>query len=165
MEGSTITIVEADLSRPEHARDVVAMTQTYARDPMGNGAPLDDAIAARLIAGLRSHPTTLIWLAYDGDRVVGIATCFGGFSTFQARPLINIHDLAVAPAQRGRGVGMRLLAAVEAKARALDCCRLTLEVQENNDKARRVYARAGFAQMIYGESAGGSLFYVKPLDR
>jgi len=159
----SLSIVEADLNRPDHARDVVAMTQSYARDPMGNGAALDAAVVGRLITGLREHPTTLIFLAYAGDLAVGIATCFQGFSTFQARPLLNVHDLAVAPDHRGLGIGARLLAAVEHKARELGCCRVTLEVQEHNARARHLYARAGFAQMVYGESAGGSLFYVKAL--
>jgi GNAT superfamily N-acetyltransferase len=164
-----IAIVEADLTRPEHVRDVVTLTEAYALDPMGNGGPLAPEVVARLIAGLRDHPTTLIFLAYAGGEAVGIATCFRGFSTFQARPLINIHDLAVLPAHRGRGVGPRLLAAVERKARDLGCCRLTLEVLENNGPARRVYAHAGFGQMGHAGhhvgNDGGSLFYVKPLDR
>ena len=87
-----------------------------------------------------------------------------GFSTFKARPLVNVHDLAVLPEHRGRGVGRALLAAVERKARALGCARVTLEVQENNGRARRVYERAGFAQAVYGDTTGGSLFYTKPLD-
>jgi GNAT superfamily N-acetyltransferase len=158
-----IDVVEADLSRPDHARDVVAMTQVYAMDPMGNGGPLPQDVADRLVRGLKEHPTTVVLLAYQGGRAVGIATCFRGFSTFQARPLLNIHDLAVAPGHRARGVGARLLAAAEQKARALGCCRLTLEVQENNARARHVYARAGYAQMAYEPGAGGSLFYAKAL--
>ena len=142
----------------------MALTQAYAADPMGNGAALPPEIAARLVPGLREHPTTLVLLAHVGDEAVGIATCFRGFSTFRARPLLNVHDLAVLPGHRGRGVGALLLAAAERKARELGCCRLTLEVQENNSRARRVYARAGFSHMTYEESAGGALFFVKALD-
>ncbi len=160
----SISIVEADLARPEHARDVVAMTQTYASDPMGNSGPLPADVIERLISGLKAHPTTLILLAYSGDQVVGIATCFRGFSTFRARPLLNVHDLAVVASHRQRGVGARLLATVEQRALALGCCRLTLEVQEHNAVARRAYARAGFSQMVYDPSIGGALFYVKSLD-
>jgi GNAT superfamily N-acetyltransferase len=160
---AVVEIVEADLSRAEHARDVVAMTQAYARDPMGNGAPLADEVLERLIAGLRSTSTTLVFLAYAGGGAVGIATCFRGFSTFHARPLVNVHDLAVLPEQRGRGIATALLATVERKARSLGCCKVTLEVQENNSRARRLYARAGFAQATYVESVGGALFYVKGL--
>ncbi len=127
-----IRIVEADLDRPEHQRAVLELTDAYSRDPMGDGHPLSPEVREALIPGLQRHPTTLIFLAYDGTDAVGIATCFLGFSTFSARPLINIHDLGVLPAQRGRGIGRQLLAAIESKARALGCCKLTLETQENN---------------------------------
>lgn len=159
----SVTIIQADLSRPEHQRDVLAMTSAYAQDAMGNGEPLPQDVLARLITGLRAHPTTIVFLAYIDEQVVGIATCFLGFSTFTARPLINIHDLAVLPEQRGRGIGRSLLATVEHAARERGCSRVTLEVQENNSRARQVYQAAGFAQAVYGETTGGSLFYTKRL--
>ncbi len=160
---SSISVVEADLARPEHQRAVVDMVDAYARDPMGDGHPLADDVRQALIPGLRGHPTTIVFLAYDGAVPVGVAVCFLGFSTFKAKPLINIHDLGVVPTHRGRGLGRLLLDAVEAKARALGCCKLTLEVLENNHRARGVYAAAGFAQMQYQEAAGGALFLAKPL--
>ncbi len=160
---SLTTIVEADLARPEHQRDIVAMTEAYALDVMGNGGPLPRDVLERLVPALREHPTTLIFLAYLDERAVGIATCFLGFSTFTARPVINIHDLSVLPESRGLGIGRKLLAAVEAKARARQCSKVTLEVQENNPVARRVYEAAGFAQAVCGETTGGSLFYTKVL--
>jgi ribosomal protein S18 acetylase RimI-like enzyme len=56
-----------------------------------------------------------------------------------------------------------LLDAVTRKATDLGCCKVTLEVQENNVKARRIYETAGFSQAIYGDTTGGSLFYTKSL--
>ena len=156
-------IVEADLTRVEHQRAIVELIDAYARDPMGDGKPLSADVRCALIPGLHAHPTTLIFLAYEGGEPVGIAVCFRGFSTFAARPLINIHDFAVLPTHRGQGIGRRLLEAVERKAREMGCCRLTLEVQENNHGARRVYAAAGFAQAVYQQAAGGALFLSKPL--
>jgi GNAT superfamily N-acetyltransferase len=156
-------IVEADLSRLDHQRDVIALTDAYARDPMGDGAPLTPEVRARLVPGLRGHPTTLIFLAYSGGEAAGIATCFLGFSTFRGRPLVNVHDLAVLPRHRGGGIGRRLLEAVERKALALGCCKVTLEVLEKNTTARRLYGRVGFSQATYVESSGGALFYTKPL--
>lgn len=161
MAGADIEIVEAQLNNQEHSRAVVAMTAAYAKDGMGNGGPLPEDVLERLVPALRAHPTTLVFLAYAGDTPIGIATCFLGFSTFAARPLINIHDLAVLPEHRGRGVGRALLTAVEGKARATGCVKITLEVQENNHRARGVYERAGFAQAVYGADTGGSLFYAK----
>ena len=56
-----------------------------------------------------------------------------------------------------------MLTAVEAKARSLGCCKLTLETQENNRRARQVYAAAGFDQATYTAEAGGALFLAKKL--
>jgi len=159
-----VEIVEADLDRPEHQQAVLELTDAYARDPMGNGRPLEEEVRRNLISGLRQHPTTVIFLAHRGSAAIGIANCFIGFSTFAARPLINISDLAVLPGFRGHHVGRRLLGAVENKARELGCCKLTIEVQENNSRARHVYESFGFAQAVYVEEAGGALFLSKPLN-
>jgi ribosomal protein S18 acetylase RimI-like enzyme len=161
---AAVEIVEADLDRPDHQQAVLDLTDAYAADAMGSGRPLPTVVRAALVPGLRNHPTTLIFLAYQAVRPIGIATCFRGFSTFAARGLVNVHDLAVLPGYRGRGVGRELLAAVERKARALGCCKLTLEVQEGNRRARALYESAGFAQAVYAEDAGGALFFSKPLS-
>jgi ribosomal protein S18 acetylase RimI-like enzyme len=160
---TTIEIVQADLDREDHQRAVLDMVNAYAQDPMGAGRSLPTENLRRLIPGLREHPTTLIFLAFLDDRPIGIAVCFVGFSTFAALPLVNIHDLAVLPGHRGQGIGRRLLAEVERKAREMGCCKLTLEVQENNHRARGVYEAAGFSQAVYEEVAGGALFLSKRL--
>jgi ribosomal protein S18 acetylase RimI-like enzyme len=54
-----------------------------------------------------------------------------------------------------------MLRAVEAAARDRGCVKVTLEVQENNRRARQIYERAGFGQGVYGDATGGSLFYSK----
>jgi ribosomal protein S18 acetylase RimI-like enzyme len=163
IKSPSVEIVEADLNLPEHQRAVVELIDAYAGDPMGNGRPLADEVRRALIPGLQQHPTTVIFLAYAGEKAIGIAVCFLGFSTFAARPLINIHDLAVLPAHRGQGIGRLLLDEVGRKARDLGCCKLTLEVLENNHTAKRLYESAGFAQAAYQQEAGGALFYSKPL--
>lgn len=159
-----VEFIEANLSLAAHQKDVLALTAAYALDPMGNGGPLPAEALERLIPGLRNHPTTLILLAYLNGRAVGIATCFRGFSTFYAQPLLNIHDLAVLPEFRGMRIGARLLAMVEHHARQLGCCKVTLEVQENNHRARQVYERGGFTHAHYSTESGGSLFYQKLIE-
>ena len=156
-------IVRADLNDPRHQAAVLAMTRAYARDPMGNGRDLPAEIQQALVPELRAHPTTLIFLAYRDDEPVGIVTGFVGFSTFAARPLINIHDLHVAHDHRGRGIGRSLLEAVESEARRLGCCKLTLEVQEHNETALALYRRFGFVGGQYEPSAGAVLFREKKL--
>ncbi len=158
-----VKIVEADLDLKVHQHAVLELTDAYARDPMGNGRPLSGEVRQALIPGLQKHPTTVIFLAYQGSDAIGIANCFVGFSTFAARPLINVSDLAVLPGHREKGVGRLLLEAVERKAREIGCCKLTIEVQENNHRARHVYESVGFSQAVYVEEAGGALFLSKPL--
>jgi ribosomal protein S18 acetylase RimI-like enzyme len=159
-----LQIVQADLNDREHQAAVLTLTRDYARDPMGDGQDLPPEAQARLIAGLQTHPTALILLAFDQQQPVAIATCFIGFSTFAARPLINIHDLHVAATHRRQGIGRRMLAAVEQKARALNCCKLTLEVQERNHPAQALYRSFGFAGGQYQAEAGGVLFRQKLLS-
>jgi ribosomal protein S18 acetylase RimI-like enzyme len=163
MSAPPLVVVEAELDRPEHQSAIVAITAAYALDPMGNDGPLPPDVLERLVPGLRAHPTTVVLLAYLDGSAVGIATCFLGFSTFAAQPLLNVHDLAVLPAYRGRGIGRALLRAVEGAARERGCVKMTLEVQEHNRRARQLYEAAGFAQATYGETAGGALFFAKVL--
>lgn len=158
-----IDVVEADLSEPPHQAAVLALTRSYARDPMGNGADLSRAIQDVLIERLREHPTHLVFLAFHASEPVGIATCFLGFSTFAARRLVNVHDLHVVPSFRRHGIGRRLLEAVEARAKKLDCCKLTLEVQEKNHAARALYRSFGFQDGLYEPGAGVVLFREKKL--
>jgi len=159
----SIRIVEADLKLPEHREGVLAMVDAYSMDAMGSGKPLDRDVRARLISGLQRHPTTLIFLAFEGEQPVGVAVCFIGFSTFAAEPLVNIHDCMVLPAFRGKSVGRRLLEAVEGKARELGCCKLTLEVMDNNHRALRAYEAAGFVRYSLQKDAGRAIFLSKPL--
>ena len=160
---SALSIVQADLALPAHQAAVLTMVDAYSRDPMGDGAPLDESARARLIPGLRQHPTTLVFLAFVGEQVIGVAVCFLGFSTFAARPLINLHDVAVLPGHRGGGVGRKLLAAVEARARELGCCKLTLEVLDQNERALRTYVKFGFKRYALQPGAGEAIFLTKPL--
>ena len=139
-----VTVIEADLSDPEHQAAIIRLINAYARDPMGSGRDLPTDVCDRLVSGLRQHPTTLVFLAFDEATPAGVAICFLGFSTFAAQPLINIHDLAVMPDYQGRGIGRLLLERVEAKAHDLGCCKLTLEVRADNRRAQRLYQRFGF---------------------
>lgn len=104
--------------------------------------------------------TLLAWV--DGE-AVGFSNCFEGFSTFAARPVVNIHDLAVRPDHRGRGISQALLAAIEQEARARSACKLTLEVLSHNHIAQAAYTRWGFKGYALDPSAGHALFWEKPL--
>ena len=158
-----VTILQADLENPTHQQAVVDLINAYAREPMGLGRDLPEDVRRDLVPGLRRHPTTLIFLALSGEDPVGVAVCFLGFSTFAARPLVNVHDLAVLPAYRDRGVGRRLLEQVAATARALGCCTITLEVKEDNTRAQRLYQKMGFEGITPNGGTGDMWFLQKRL--
>lgn len=114
------------------------------RHPMGDGRPLPEANRQRLISDLSTNPASHILFAMDQDRAAGMAVCFVGYSTFYAQPLLNIHDLFVQADYRGGGTGLLLLKAVETLALELGCCKVTLEVKDDNERAQAVYRRFGF---------------------
>lgn len=156
-------VAEANLSDPADGRDVLRLLEDYARDRMGIGRDLDAEVRARVIEGLREHPTSLVFLARRGERAVGVAVCFVGYSTFAARRLINLHDLSVEADYRGLGVGRALLAAVERRAVALDCCKVTLEVLSGNNNAQRLYRGVGFGPGELDAELGTMQFWQKML--
>lgn len=141
---ASLRIRRADLDNAQDAADVLRLTDHYAQHPMGGSKPLPADVAGRLIDALRAHPTTMIFLAYLDGKAVGIATCFLGFSTFAAKPLVNVHDLAVHRDFQSRGIGRRLLQHVIEQAREQGCASVTLEVKKDNTTGRGLYASLGF---------------------
>lgn len=140
----TVSILDADLSLAEHAEGLITVLNEYAQLPVLTGQPLDESVRKRLPGLLAGNPGAHVLLAICGEKVAGVAVCFLGFSTFAAKPLLNVHDLAVRDEFRGQGIGGALLDGVAEKAAALGCCRVTLEVDDGNEGARRLYERKGF---------------------
>lgn len=121
---------------------VALMTAFYAEADF----PLPAEPAAAAFRGLLADPRLgRVWLAEEGGVVVGhlvLTLCFsmeyGGLRGF-------IDDLYVRPEARGRGAGAALLAAARAAAIESDVRALHVEVGPQNEIARRLYARAGYA--------------------
>jgi ribosomal protein S18 acetylase RimI-like enzyme len=154
-----MSVVLANLADPAHQAAIVDLLDMYCRDPFGDERPLSAEARAGLIPGLVQHGGARVFLAFAGDVPAGVAICFVGFSTFKARPLLNIHDIAVAPHFRGQGLGRELLAAAEALAREQGHCKVTLEVRADNALAQQAYRRAGFQG-----SEPQTWFWSRPLD-
>ena len=158
-----IDVIEADLSLPAHAEAVVRLLHAYALDPMGGSEGLSEFAQANLISELRRRPWMRAILAYAEGEPAGLAICIEGFSTFACKPLLNIHDLAVAPQFRGRGIAKLLLRKAEAIARQLGCCKLTLEVLEGNTIAQSAYRACGYAGYELDPKLGRAMFWQNKL--
>lgn len=146
---------------PQDRDALIQVLDSYSRDPMGAGKPLDADVRNRLCDDLAELASAVSYLAWAGDEAVGLINGFLGYSTFKARPLINIHDIAVVPGYRGRGVGRQLLRAMQAHAINHGCCKLTLEVLSGNEPARQAYLRFGFEDYALDPEVGTAMFMQK----
>ena len=159
-----VQIVPVDYTNEQHGRDFVALLDAYAQDPMGGGEALAPWVKQNLLAALAERPFAFSWMAYVGDKPAGLINAFEGFSTFACKPLLNIHDAIVLQEFRGLQLSQHLLAAVEQKARAMGCCKITLEVLTGNQPAQKAYEKFGFASYVLDPAAGHAIFWQKKLD-
>ncbi|MDE2584182.1 MAG: GNAT family N-acetyltransferase [Betaproteobacteria bacterium] len=158
-----LQICPTELADPGHAAAFLDLLEHYACDPMGGGTGLKPEVRASLVAELLRVPHFHSALAWHEGVAVGLINCFAGFSTFAAKPLLNIHDIVVRREYRGTGIGQQLLAWAAGRGRELDCCKLTLEVLANNQRALAAYTQAGFAPYVLDPAAGQALFLEKRL--
>ena len=156
-------IVRIDLNDERHRAGLCEQLNAYARSETGMGAALPDPTLQSLPDQLAACPTYIGLLAWQDERAVGLLNAFWSVSTFKARPLINVHDLAVDASQQGRGIGSALLAELEHIGRQMHCCKLTLEVLEGNTGASALYKRLGFEFYQLDPANGDARFMQKML--
>jgi len=159
-----VEIIDADLSLPDHAGATVYLLNDYALDPMGGGDGLSASARANLVTELRKRCWMRVLLAYVDGEAAGLAICIEGFSTFACRPLLNIHDLAVAGKFRRRGVAKLLLARIESIARDMGCCKITMEVLEGNVVAQEAYKAFGYSPYQLDPKTGRAMFWQNVLS-
>jgi GNAT superfamily N-acetyltransferase len=141
-----IHCVRVDYTDTTHMDHLIYMLNHYAMDPMGGGSQLTEDAKLRLRVELKNQHGAMSYLAYKGNDAttpVGLINCFPGYSSFKARPLLNIHDVVVHSDYRGKGIGTLLIEAVEMEAKTAGYCKLTLEVRTDNI-AKQLYRRLGF---------------------
>ena len=86
-----------------------------------------------------------IWLIRKLDSVIGyIAVCYSYSIEFGGRDAF-IDEFYVEAAERGKGIGSKMLAEVSALLRERDIVALHLEVDGANERAKSAYERAGFS--------------------
>jgi ribosomal protein S18 acetylase RimI-like enzyme len=95
---------------------------------------------AALAAG---EPLGRAWLVRDGARPVGYAVLTFAFSVEAGGREACLDELYLVPEVRSRGLGRRVLALLEAEARAEGVRRIFLEVERRN-RAIGLYRRAGY---------------------
>lgn len=145
-----------DFNNPTHCESLCNLLNMYMADPMGNYPQHDEKENKKFVEDMKKHPTSITLFIVSDNKAVGIINAFMNYSTFRLRPFINVHDVFVMPAYRGRGLSRRLISKIKEIARDNGCCKVTLEVRHDNIPAQRCYTSEGFKDdvppMFYWES-------------
>ena len=130
-------VTEAD------AAPLLAMARAFHAE---DGHPLtpDGEAAVGQIA--RGAPLARGWIVRESGRMIGYLVLTLGYSIEHGGRDGFIDDLYLVPKARGGGRGSRVLAFALAEAAALGIQTLHLEVEIDNERARRVYRAAGFVE-------------------
>ena len=148
-----------DFENPDHLRCLALMVNLYMADPMGGDRQLSKIEQLRLVDGLANHPTAIVLLQLVDCQVVGYAVGFVNFSTFLAKPMLNIHDFFVMSEYRGLGLGTQLMTQLLHIAQEKKCKKVTLEVRADNLVAQHIYQNHGF-----GSCEPEMLFWTKCIN-
>jgi ribosomal-protein-alanine N-acetyltransferase len=106
--------------------------------------------------GMLTEHNTLVHRLRTGRKIIGFAV------SRMAADEAEILSIAVAPDHRGRGLSRELLLTHLGHLAGRGIATVFLEVEENNQPARRLYARAGFTiagrrERYYREANGQQL--------
>ena len=117
------------------------------------------------------------WVAEQGGQIVGSVTVSGAYDPnhqtwaratpwFYRDDVAHLHQLAVAPAAQGQGIGAALVQAGEHWARQVGHLAIALDTAAPASHLRQRYQRAGFAEVAgvqWGGKAYRSVVMVKAL--
>jgi ribosomal protein S18 acetylase RimI-like enzyme len=159
----SFTVIHSLLNTEKETTDIMSLLNHYATDIMGGGEELSSYVQAHLISKLQQRTDVVVVMVYHEQEAVGLSLSFEGFSTFYAKPLLNIHDFIVRSDYRGQGIAKLILDKIEAIAKERDYCKLTLEVLQGNTRAQKVYFDFGFDNYQLEDSMGHALFLQKKL--
>ena len=88
----------------------------------------------------KAHAATL------AEELGGVIRAYALVLFHAGTSLARLYSFAVDPDHRGRGLGLKLLAAADNEARSRDCVTLRLEVRRDNSAAIALFRRAGYKQ-------------------
>jgi ribosomal protein S18 acetylase RimI-like enzyme len=140
--------VELRLVRPG---ELAAVGQLTAEVYVGDGfVGATDAYVARLVDTARRAREAEVWVAVDGDRLLGSVTFVTPGSAYREIARDDEGEfrmLAVDPAARGRGVGQALVELCLRRSRELGYAGVRMSTMDRMSSAHRVYERLGFVRV------------------
>ena len=149
------------LAEAGDADDVARLIGGF-RDWWGKDVPSDEVIR-RTVGRLIDDPNTEYLLAApaEGDEAGGVCQLRYRLSVWSGRHDCWLEDLYVDGAARRAGLGRALVEASFERARARDCRRIELDVNEQNTEALTFYEALGFE--LEPKPPGRTLFISRKL--
>ena len=93
----SVTCREVNLLDQSDASKVIELLNVYATDEMGGGDELPQHVKDNLISSLVEQGKAHVFFGLIDSAPAALAICFDGFSTFECKPVLNIHDFCVHP--------------------------------------------------------------------
>jgi GNAT superfamily N-acetyltransferase len=124
-------------ARPSDADDLYALLVQFAQSYTPERAAFDRHLPL-LLADDGVEPR----VAELGGRVIGYALAFRLLTLYANGAILEIQELMVDPAHRGRGIGQRLVEALAEGARTAGCVELTVPTR----RAAEYYRKLGFVE-------------------
>jgi GNAT superfamily N-acetyltransferase len=125
------------LQRDEHYLDVA---EVY-----GDGGP--EALSKALDLFVERPELGFVWMARDGDDVVGCCVVCWAISTSRGTIVAKLDDVNVRLGLEGRGIGSAMIEALKEELRRVGATRIDTATHFDNPSARRFYERHGFASL------------------
>jgi len=133
--------VGIDEASPGEAPRLVS-TYEWLFVPPGSRPPgWEPGPAAEALARASASETSIVFVAREDERVVGMCTAYLDIESVRFGPRAWVEDLMVDPERRARGIGKRLLDAAKTWARDRGATHLELDSAEARVDAHRFYER------------------------
>lgn len=144
IEQQYITFEFCDFNNSYHCESYIRLLDHYMKDPMGDAEPLNAEKQRLLLEKLSVYPTAFILFVLYDKEIIGFSTLFELFSTFKVKPYLYIHDFVIHSDARGKKLGKAMMDRIIDFAQEKDYCKITLEVREDNQTAKKLYTLSGF---------------------
>ena len=135
--------VRIERASPSDLDDLLPLAREFYA---GERLPYDESVLRGAYAALWAEPLHGgVWLAREGAGLAGYGVLACGFSLEYRGRDAFVDEIYVRPDRRDRGIGSRILDAMEDECRRRGIAALHLEVDHDNPAGRRLYVRRGFA--------------------
>lgn len=136
--------------RPATVADLAAVLALYAQPDFDNGNVMTPAEAAGFLDRFAAYPDYTLYVALDGDVVVGsFALLVMDNIGHRGTPSAIVEDVVVAPEAQGRGIGAAMMRDALRVCRDKGCYKMMLSSNTKRERAHAFYEGLGFERYGY----------------